>query len=89
MEPNIRDTPLRRFTTFWWGAALFLGVGILALVLRPMFADKPAVLEDAYYDGGVRDELTTAKEKQEAALEALNIEEAMEAKAKELKGSAR
>lgn len=34
MEPNLRDTPLRRFSTFWWGLALFVVFGIAAFFIR-------------------------------------------------------
>lgn len=37
MEPNQRDTPLRRFNTFWWGLALFVVFGIAIFVIKSIF----------------------------------------------------
>lgn len=34
MEPNLRDTPLRRFNTFWWGLALFVAFALAAYTIR-------------------------------------------------------
>jgi hypothetical protein len=34
MEPNLRDTPLRRFNTFFWGLALFVVFGIICLIIK-------------------------------------------------------
>ena len=34
MEPNLRDTPIRRFNTFWWGLALFVVFGIACFFIR-------------------------------------------------------
>ena len=34
MEPNLRDTPLRRFNTFFWGLALFLVFAIAAVLVK-------------------------------------------------------
>ncbi len=34
METNQRDTPLRRFNTFWWGLALFVVFGIICFVIK-------------------------------------------------------
>lgn len=34
MEPNLRDTPIRRFNTFFWGLALFVVFAVLLLVYR-------------------------------------------------------
>ncbi len=34
MEPNLRDTPLRRFNTFWWGSALFVVFGVACFFFR-------------------------------------------------------
>ncbi len=39
MEPNLRDTPLRRFNTFWWGLALFVVFGIACFVIKNFFQD--------------------------------------------------
>jgi len=69
MEPNIRDTPIRRFTTFWWGSALLLGVGIIVVILTPLLAGKPAELEGYHFDEKTRTTLKKAKAKQ---LEQLN-----------------
>ncbi len=33
MEPNQRDTPLRRFNTFWWGLGLFVVFAVASLVI--------------------------------------------------------
>lgn len=40
MEPNLRDTPLRRFNTFWWGLALFVVFALVALILRGIDGDE-------------------------------------------------
>ncbi|MFC4992996.1 hypothetical protein [Rubritalea tangerina] len=40
MEPNLRDTPLRRFNTFWWGLALFLAFAIAAVIVKGFVADE-------------------------------------------------
>ncbi len=40
MEPNLRDTPLRRFNTFWWGLALFVVFGIACFFLRTFVNDE-------------------------------------------------
>lgn len=34
MENNLRDTPLRRFNTFWWGLALFVVFGVVCFVIK-------------------------------------------------------
>ena len=34
MEPNLRDTPLRRFNTFFWGLGLFVVFGIACLIIK-------------------------------------------------------
>ncbi len=44
MEANQRDTPLRRFNTFFWGLALFLVFGIACFVI------KNFIHNDAKYD---------------------------------------
>ena len=33
MENNLRDTPLRRFTTFWWGLGLFVAFGLAIVII--------------------------------------------------------
>ena len=38
MEPNLRDTPLRRFNTFFWGIALFLVFAIAAVLVKNFVA---------------------------------------------------
>lgn len=46
MEPNRRDTPIRRFNTFWWALALFVVFGIACYFIRTLVHDdKP---EDFY-----------------------------------------
>jgi hypothetical protein len=39
MEPNLRDTPLRRFNTFWWGLALFAAFALAAVVVKSFVAN--------------------------------------------------
>lgn len=39
MEPNFRDTPIRRFNTFWWGLALFLAFAIVAVLIKNLIAN--------------------------------------------------
>lgn len=39
MEPNLRDTPLRRFNTFLWGMGLFVVFGIAILVIKYFIQD--------------------------------------------------
>ena len=34
MERNLRDTPLRRFSTFWWGLGLFVVFAIASFFIR-------------------------------------------------------
>ena len=48
MAPNTRDTPLRRFSTYVWGGALMLGIGIFAVLLAPALMGPPTELEDDY-----------------------------------------
>lgn len=45
MEPNLRDTPLRRFNTFWWGLALFTLFAASALIIKCVIADDKTDLE--------------------------------------------
>lgn len=45
MEPNLRDTPLRRFSTFFWGLALFLVFAIAAVVVKNAVADEVVDVE--------------------------------------------
>lgn len=45
MEPNLRDTPLRRFNTFWWGLGLFFVFAIAAVAIGLMSTDEPTDLE--------------------------------------------
>lgn len=43
MEPNQRDTPIRRFNTFWWGLGLFVVFAVASLVISaisPKSADS-------------------------------------------------
>ena len=40
MEPNLRDTSLRRFNTFWWGLALFLSFAIAAVLVKSAVQDN-------------------------------------------------
>ena len=46
MEPNRRDTPLRRFNTFWWGLALFAVFGVAIFAFRSFTSDEKP--EDMY-----------------------------------------
>jgi len=47
MEPNLRDTPLRRFNTFWWGLGLFVVFGIACFVIKNLFqSDDPYSADD-------------------------------------------
>lgn len=39
MEPNLRDTPLRRFNTFFWGLGLFVVFGIVCLIIKYFIQD--------------------------------------------------
>lgn len=39
METNLRDTPLRRFNTFWWGLALFVVFGIICFIIKGFIQD--------------------------------------------------
>ncbi len=42
MEPNLRDTPLRRFNTFFWGLGLFLVFGVAYLLIKfVIMGDRP------------------------------------------------
>ncbi len=34
MENNLRDTPLRRFNTFWWGLGLFVAFGLAIFIIK-------------------------------------------------------
>ncbi|GAA5494635.1 hypothetical protein SAMN02745181_3086 [Rubritalea squalenifaciens DSM 18772] len=45
MEPNLRDTPLRRFNTFWWGLALFVVFALVAFILRGIDSDEMSTAE--------------------------------------------
>lgn len=47
MEPNLRDSPLRRFNTFWWGLALFFVFALAAYVLRQFTDEEPSAVEVA------------------------------------------
>jgi len=68
MEPNIRDTPLRRFSTFWWGSALLLGVGLIVVILRPFLAGEPEELKGYHLDEQSRSEIAKLKTEQEELL---------------------
>ncbi len=46
MEPNQRDTPLRRFNTFWWGLGLFVVFAVASLI----FSAVSPKSEDAQTD---------------------------------------
>ncbi|WP_018969805.1 hypothetical protein [Rubritalea marina] len=54
MEPNLRDTPLRRFNTFWWGLALFLSFAIAAVLVKNAVQDN--VIDAETEKGKVRTE---------------------------------
>lgn len=41
-----RDTPLARFSAFWWGIGLFFLFAILLLFARPMFKKEVVTLDD-------------------------------------------
>lgn len=45
MEPNLRDTPLRRFNTFWWGLALFAAFALAAVVVKNVVENNKVDLE--------------------------------------------
>lgn len=45
MEPNLRDTPLRRFNTFFWGIGLFVVFAITAVIVKNVVADDAVDLE--------------------------------------------
>jgi len=45
MEPNLRDTPLRRFNTFWWGLGLFSVFAIAAFGVRLFTSDEPSEVD--------------------------------------------
>jgi mono/diheme cytochrome c family protein len=46
MDPT-RDNPIRRFTTFWWGALTFLIFAVLLAVIWMFNRSEPETLEDA------------------------------------------
>lgn len=46
MDP-IRDNPIRRFTTFWWGAGTFLIFAVLLAVIWMFNRTEPENLEEA------------------------------------------
>lgn len=46
MDPT-RDNPIRRFTTFWWGAGTFLIFAVLLAVIWMFNRSEPETLEDA------------------------------------------
>jgi hypothetical protein len=54
MEPNLRDTPLRRFNTFFWGLALFLVFAIAAVLVKNIIATD--VVDAEIEQGKVRTE---------------------------------
>jgi hypothetical protein len=47
MENNLRDTPLRRFGTFWWGLALFVVFGIACFAIKNFFTEEEMYSADA------------------------------------------
>ncbi len=53
METNLRDTPLRRFATFWWGLGLFFVFGLIVLMI------KNFIQEDEIYSAD--DEVSKAR----------------------------
>lgn len=72
MEPNLRDTPLRRFNTFWWGLALFAAFALAAVVVKNFVADdvvdyeselaKPRIDTKRKVDAAQAADLNTYKE---------------------------
>lgn len=46
MDPT-RDNPIRRFTTFWWGAGTFLIFAVLLAVIWMFNRSQPETLEEA------------------------------------------
>lgn len=64
MESSLRDTPLRRFNTFWWGLALFLVFAIAAVLVNKVVATD--VVDAETEAGKVRTEtfnkISTAQE---------------------------
>lgn len=48
MEPNLRDTPLRRFNTFWWAFGLFVMFAVALCAYRCFCMDE---LDDNYDPG--------------------------------------
>lgn len=64
MEPNLRDTPLRRFNTFWWGLALFFVFALAAYALRQFSKEEPSPVE-------------VARGKERVERRALNLKEQM------------
>ncbi len=71
MEPNLRDTPLRRFNTFWWGLALFASFALAAVVVKNFVSDdvvdyesqlaKPRVDRKRKVDAEQSEDLNTYK----------------------------
>lgn len=47
MESNLRDTPLRRFSTFWWGLALFVVFAIATFFIRGYVYDDKSDVDTA------------------------------------------
>ena len=67
MEPNLRDTPLRRFNTFWWGLGLFVVFGVVCLVIKNfILTDDPYNTDDMV--GAERMLKREKVEKEQAAL---------------------
>lgn len=87
MEPNTRDTPLRRLTTCIWGVALMLVICILGVLLYPAFNQEREELDDQYQDfSKLNAELKEVHETQAEVLESYQYdrEAAVQALAKKL-----
>ena len=65
MENNLRDTPLRRFNTFWWGLGLFVVFGLVFLIVKNFFQPEKGATVDE--ERGKERTIKLEKVKQEQA----------------------
>ncbi len=88
MEPNTRDTLLRRCSTAIWGSALFLAAAIVGILLFPLFQkETPDLVDQEQAFSGVRGVIQEMHEDQTKVYESYNYdaEAAAEALLKKVK----
>ena len=70
MEPNTRDTPMRRCNAYFWGTVLILSAGVVGLLLYPIMSQEgPDLVDQEQEFGNLFPALKEVHEKQAKTFE--------------------